>query len=761
MMNDADRQLVERDSTLPGLRILLDSNALLEILRNLAPLKEAVSVTLAYLRYKPGTSCAASLIVTLSSGESRHYFAKALPPHRFQQSWLHPKRQALIAAGDPNAPMALPDVSIILMHPAHDRTLRALSILLDDDKRRALFKEFLPTTRNPESINWRFIRYKPERRAVIVLSHEEKRLAVLRFGGSNEYGCMLQGAAVGAALGHTPLITLRGADRMLVTGWIAGNSLDPEHNGVPAPTLMAAAGKVLAKIHSAPFSPPLVRTNAENIQALWRVMNTLTAIYPAAVERFQNITIRLAQSMTANRDEQTLIHGDFSADQLVLSNHDGKLRLLDWDRCSCGSPLTDLATFQARLELQVIGQLISREQADASISAFLNGYTTHREVEPHLLKSYCAWALLCLANEPFRTRSPNWPTQIEALLARAEQFLAQADSSPTPFMEPLLNQLMHPATIAEPLRQSLALSAQSILQDCTLLRHKQGRRAIIQYQFMPPNSPSPFIVLGKYRKKGVNHHGFYCQQALWQQGFDERAPVGVPEPLALMPAWNTWLQRKVLADELHERLRPEEPQLAYWGARVAEALSVFQQHAGVRDIIAAQRWHISDELAVLRQCLQKVTALYPHWATRLLQLTAACEKLGMSLAAGKTTCVHRDFYPDQIMIERSPAQRLILLDFDLCRLSLAALDAGNYLAHIRELALRIYGDDTALKPHEQAFIQAYLTRSPGVELHEVQGFAILSLVRHIFLSTQFDSRRHTTSHLLDICERALHPWLPH
>ncbi|HIE4801069.1 TPA: phosphotransferase family protein [Serratia marcescens] len=759
MMNDADRQLVERDSTLPGLRLLLDSNALLEILRNLAPLKEAVSVTLAYLRYKPGTSCAASLIVTLSSGESRHYFAKALPPHRFQQSWLHPKRQALIAAGDPNAPMALPDVSIILMHPAHDRTLRALSILLDDDKRRALFKELLPTTRNPESINWRFIRYKPERRAVIVLSLEEKRLAVLRFGGPKEYGCMLQGAAVGAALGHTPLITLRGADRMLVTGWIAGNSLDPEHNGVPAPTLMAAAGKVLAKIHSAPFSPSLVRTNAENIQALWRVMNTLTAIYPAAVERFQNITIRLAQSMTANRDEQTLIHGDFSADQLVQTHSDGTLRLIDWDRCSCGAPLVDLATFQARLELQAIGKLISREQAEASTAEFLSGYSAYRKVDSPSLKRYCAWALLCLVNEPFRSRATNWPVQVEALLARAEQLLEQADASLSTQADPMLNQLMCSTSIAEPLRQSLKLPSQSNLKECTLLRHKPGRRAIIQYQFLLPDSSPTLTVLGKYRNKGLNQHGFYCQQALWLQGFDDRSSVSVPEPLALMPAWNTWLQRKVAGDTLTNRLLPAEPLLSYWGQRIADALSSFQQHPGLLKQTVNKRWNVSDELTVLKQGIQKVAVLYPHWETRLIRLLAACEKLALLLASGKKYSVHRDFYPDQIMINRSSPQRFILLDFDLCCFSHAALDAGNYLAHVRELALRNYGDENALNQHELAFVHEYRRCTPEISAFEIQGFTTLSLSRHIFLSTQFRERAHTTSSLLDICEQALRPWL--
>ena len=58
------------------------------------------------------------------------------------------------------------------------------------------------------------------------------------------------------------------------------------------------------------------------------------------------------QGLQRQKDVFQLIHGDFSLDQVV--ENQGKLHLLDWDRCAAGNPLMDLATFTARLEFQVI-----------------------------------------------------------------------------------------------------------------------------------------------------------------------------------------------------------------------------------------------------------------------------------------------------------------------------------------------------------------------------------------------------------------------
>lgn len=757
----ADLRIIAQDPQLPGLALLLDNNALLQALRCLPSLQDAQSVTLDYLRYKPGNSCAASLTVTLGSQQRKTYFAKALTAERFIQSWQHPKRQALIAAGDPDAPLALRASAILLQHPLHDRSLRFLHLLKHDETRQALLRQLLSSFSEVEPIDWRFLRYKPERRCIIQLSYHNEPIAILRCASAKEYGRMLQGTAVGAALGHISLLGSLGNQRMLATRWIAGESLGPEQSGTLSLSAMEAAGSALAQVHRTPFSLPQTQGSNENIQALWRVLNILTVIHPSGALRYRELATQIAQYLMACRIEPVLIHGDFSADQVVKPANGGALHIIDWDRCTYGVPLMDLASFQARLELQAIDKTLQYPSVDTVMNAFLSGYSAacNSPVEKQALAWYAAWALLCLATEPFRVRAADWPEQIEALLERVEQLLAQTASPSSPPPEKLLVQLCTPSIMAQPLIAALSLPPQSRLQACRIVRHKPGRRAIIHYQIAEPGHRQQNDILGKYGKKGVNRTAFDYQKLLWLQGWHDTAPFSVPEPLALLPEWNIWLQRKVDAVALTERLIPSEPRLAELGTQVGKALAALHQHRELQLAVAAKTWRIADELAVLQQGLHQVAALYPHWQARLARLLRACEHLSLLLNREKTTCVHRDFYPDQVLIASQHPLRLTLLDFDLCCTSAPALDAGNYLAHVRELALRQYGDIHALASHEQAFTTAFLTDSPEVDPLSVRAFTTLALARHIFLSTQFTERHHSTATLIALCEQALQPQL--
>jgi thiamine kinase-like enzyme len=72
-----------------------------------------------------------------------------------------------------------------------------------------------------------------------------------------------------------------------------------------------------------------------------------------------------------------------------------------------------------------------------------------------------------------------------------------------------------------------------------------------------------------------------------------------------------------------------------------------------------------------------------------------------------TSLIHRDFYPDQILVDRD---RLWLVDLDLCCQGDPALDIGNFIAHITEQSLRQTGDPSAMEQEaalREAFIQAW------------------------------------------------------
>jgi hypothetical protein len=62
-------------------------------------------------------------------------------------------------------------------------------------------------------------------------------------------------------------------------------------------------------------------------------------------------------------------------------------------------------------------------------SAFLDGYiNAGGEFSQRRLAQWVAWHLLRLSHHPFRDRTPGWPDQTRAMVARAMQ-LAQAETT--------------------------------------------------------------------------------------------------------------------------------------------------------------------------------------------------------------------------------------------------------------------------------------------------------------------------------------------
>ena len=104
--------------------------------------------------------------------------------------------------------------------------------------------------------------------------------------------------------------------------------------------------------------------------------------------------------------------------------------------------------------------------------------------------------------------------------------------------------------------------------------------------------------------------------------------------------------------------------------------------------------------------------------------------------------------------------RVWILDLDLVAQGDPAIDIGNFLAHIKEYALRRYGSVSALKSIEQAFLKGYACEGCAVDQKRISLLESLSLARHVHISTLFADRRHTTDALLTYCEEQVASMLP-
>jgi hypothetical protein len=99
--------------------------------------------------------------------------------------------------------------------------------------------------------------------------------------------------------------------------------------------------------------------------------------------------------------------------------------------------------------------------------------------------------------------------------------------------------------------------------------------------------------------------------------------------------------------------------------------------------------------------------------------------------------------------------RLYLLDFDLFCEADPGLDVGNFLGHLTELGLRIYGDAGALAAVERRLEDRFVALAGERVRWSVRVFAALTIARHVYLSTRFPDRSRLTGALLTVAEQRL------
>lgn len=308
------------------------------------------------------------------------------------------------------------------------------------------------------------------------------------------------------------------------------------------------------------------------------------------------------------------------------------------------------------------------------------------------------------------------------------------------FLAPALNPDWVASRLSEVLGRSLTLQA------IRPLRHKPGRRCLIAYDLLLAGESGPVTVVGKVRSRGLDHHSYELQSKLWHYGFDEASPdgVSVPEPLGVIPEMNLWLQRWV-PGEVATALLPEDVGLA---ERIAGAIAKLHR-AGIP---ARKRHTPADELRILQERLPRVLHSYPQWEKRIEQVLQASAVLAETLPPATTTGIHRDFYPDQVLVR---GDRLYLLDLDLYCQGDPALDIGNFIAHLSEQSLRQFGHPDAFAEQEAALVETFCQGNGGVSRDAIASYKTLTLVRHIYISTLHPNRRATTAPLLALCEARL------
>jgi hypothetical protein len=317
-----------------------------------------------------------------------------------------------------------------------------------------------------------------------------------------------------------------------------------------------------------------------------------------------------------------------------------------------------------------------------------------------------------------------------------------------PFLERALDHAEAEAEFAAVADQGMRVTVENI----ELIRHKLGRRAVIQYTVRMDDATTgramqERTLVGKARAKGLDRKSFRITSELYSE-FKRTKPEGVcvPQPCQMVPAFNMWLQEKAPGEPLADVLMGDNA--GALASRIAQA--AYKVH---RSTVVPTRTHtVGNEVEILQERLAAVAMARPEWNLRITKLTEQCHALALALPPVTPQPIHRDFHPGQILVD---GPRLWLLDFDLFSNGDPAVDVGNFLAHLTDLSLRHFGNERHLAAVEREIEDTYVALA-GEEIRQrIHTYALLTLARHVYISTQFAERRAFTEPLLSLCEQRM------
>ena len=765
MLSSADAALVARDRALPGLVTVLDPVAFARVLGDLSPRFAQATVAPTYVRYKPGTRCLVAYDVGVAGGRL----------HVHANAYASPRWAERVAADQPDLRRAgtivAPDQALVISIFPEDAALRLLTRLWDPTARRQLLQKLIPDHQSLHAADIDTLAYNPGRRYVGQL-RGDGALAVLKLYADDVFGRARAAAATPQLTERlqTPVCIGRSRrHRVVVLEWLPGARLSDRLAAAPLDRAhLRQVGAALAELHRqlryvAGGAPCVGATD------MLATARSISALRADLGDRAQWLASTTARTVDARAPVQ-LIHGDFHAGQVLVGAD--RVGILDLDRSSAGDPVSDVGNFVAHLEYAAIEGGLPATARDIAADDFLTGYeeATRASVRDRI-RPHVAAGLLRLAPRPFRTRAPEWADRMSAILDRVEvQIQDRQGVGPSPppteqdvVFDPfdttrdrelgLAPDALEGASVARHLaslpmwRTTEALHVSAI----RVVRHKPGRRCLIEYDVEVRSAhgdPERLTIIGKVNRKRADRHTLELTRAFRARGFDACGPgaISVPEPIGVLPDWKMWLQRKVTGTSADLLLGECDPEVL--GRRAAEVVHALQ---GAK--VTPRRSHTADdELGILRDRLSHVAVKRPLWRSRLDALVDRCGALLAALPSVESCGVHRDFHPGQLMMDGDGVH---LLDLDLYAAGDPALDVGNFLAHIAEYSLRAFGDPRRLATCEAAMVHRFLELTPTLDRRRLDVYRLVSLTRHVHLSTRFPDRKAFTPRILQYCEEHL------
>lgn len=419
MLPADDAAVVARDPDLPGFAAVLDADLLAERLTAALPGVSVTAGTAMYVRYKPRTSCLVQHRLVIG-GREQTLTAKAFAAHDAEKA-----RKAVSAAAPDETPGAgavfvEPDATAVLFFP-NDPQLPALRALAAAQTRPGVLRRVVAGW-PVDSTSFTLVSHRPERRFVALVDSASGQRLVLKGYGADGFGRARSASKAFASASDATVAARIGSSsrhRLLAFTWIDGEPLDRAiGEGRASAAQLEELGSVLADFQ-ARRSRHLERIErSAEARSVLNAAQAVAVTVPHLAGRVRDVATRVAQGLLELPPLDSAVHGDFSADQVVLGQRPA---IIDYDAAGLGDPASDVARFAAATTAEVIAGRLSETAAARAADAVCTGHAqaVGSAVAPSRFALYRAAWLLRLAPEPFRRRRPEWVAETEQLVEAA------------------------------------------------------------------------------------------------------------------------------------------------------------------------------------------------------------------------------------------------------------------------------------------------------------------------------------------------------
>lgn len=449
MLHPGDHDLIDCNPEIPGLRVVLDPDAVADLVRRRMPSgaisQSADSIQATYVRFKPGTNCLVGYRVRCGDADL-HFYVKAYS--RRSREKLADFALSRNSVGIQRCVLDAP-LGIGFCTWAADCRIGAAARLAHSSDRDELWDRVLfadgPYTRLQPG-QQQILAYKPERRLVLKVESQHGP-AVLKAYTSPAY------AEIASRVRRLPEIDgLRTPRRIgrsnrhqvLAFEWMAGELLAAAHPTTAspestehAPVFAQDVATALAALHNGDPGKGCWHAAPSTWGKMSAATTAITALAPKLDAKLRAILNDLQPILDRPDPAGCLVHNDCTPDQF-LRLPTGALALLDWDQAGLGDPMTDLAAYMADCLVRDLysHNLDSHSLGEISLTAWLRApaITAWLEAYRHnapanfsgpRLAAHLAARLLRLAPESFRRRRATWRAELHTIVQLAHDICAQ------------------------------------------------------------------------------------------------------------------------------------------------------------------------------------------------------------------------------------------------------------------------------------------------------------------------------------------------